>query len=139
MASSLQVSWAKTKIQSMGPYTPTADAVIDGHNVESVRSFCYLGGTIHLTDSGGTDVRRRIGSAAAAVNSLARIWSQDRLTLAKKLRIYQTCILSVLLYGAETWSLFFADTSRLQAFHMRCQRRILGLRWQDRVTNRFTI
>jgi len=76
-------------MQSMGPHTPTADAVIDGHNVESVRSFCYLGGTIHSTDGCGPNVRRRTGIAAAAVDSLARIWSQDdSLALATMLRIY---------------------------------------------------
>ena len=28
-----------------------------------------------------------------------------------------------------------ADTAHLQAFHMRCQRRILGVRWFDKVKN----
>src|SRR5271163_4517847 len=28
-----------------------------------------------------------------------------------------------------------AETKRLQAFHMRCQRRILGVRWEDMVRN----
>jgi len=69
----IQVSWAKTKIQSMGPHTPTVDAVIDGHNVESVRSFWYLGGTVHSTDGCSPDVHCRIGIAVAVVDTLARI------------------------------------------------------------------
>src|SRR5271163_5151942 len=28
-----------------------------------------------------------------------------------------------------------AETKRLQAFHMRCQQRILGVRWEDMVRN----
>jgi len=39
-------------------------------------------------------------------------------------------------HGAETWTLLKEDSCRLQAFHMTCQRRILGVRWNDFVTNR---
>ena len=48
---------------------------------------------------------------------------------------HETCVLSVLLYCAETWTLLKADVNRLQAFHMRSLRRILGIRWFDHVTN----
>jgi len=39
-------------------------------------------------------------------------------------------------HGAETWTLLKEDSRRLQAFHMTCQRRILGIRWNDFITNR---
>ena len=38
-------------------------------------------------------------------------------------------------YCAETWTLLKADVNRLQAFHMRSLRRILGIRWFDHITN----
>ena len=78
---------------------------------------------------------RRLGIASSAMNSLSRVWSQSKLSLKTKLQIYQTCIVSVLLYGSETLTLLTADLNRLQAFHMRCQRRILGVKWQDKVRN----
>ena len=40
---------------------------------------------------------------------------------------YQACIVPVLLYGSETWTLLKVDLKHLEAFHMRCQRRILGV------------
>ena len=52
--------------------------------------------------------------------SLKRIWSDKRLTLDTKLRIYQTLVLSVLLYAAETWTLLSADVRTLDAFHHKC-------------------
>jgi len=52
-----------------------------------------------------------------------------------KLRLYQTCVLQILLYGADTWTLLANDIRRLQSFHMGCQRQILGVRWQDHVKN----
>jgi len=45
-----------------------------------------------------------------------------------KIRIYSTCVLAVLLYRSETWTLTQADWKRLDSFHMRRQRRILHTR-----------
>jgi len=51
-----------------------------------------------------------------------------------------TCIrrvLSVLLYGSETWTLSQPDWRWLDSFHTRCQRRILHMRmrWYDYISN----
>jgi len=40
-----------------------------------------------------------------------------------------------LLYGAETWVAGLTDMHHLDAFDMWCQRKILGIKWMDRVTN----
>ena len=56
-------------------------------------------------------------------------------TTATKTRIYQTLVVSVLLYASETWTLLTADVKTLEAFHMKCQRQILRIRWQDHVRN----
>ena len=55
--------------------------------------------------------------------------------LSTKTRIYQTLVVSVLLYASETWTLLAADVKTLEAFHMKCQRQILRIRWQDHVRN----
>jgi len=52
-----------------------------------------------------------------------------------KMRLYNALVISVLLYGSETWTLRKADERRLEAFHMNCQRRILGIRWLHFVMN----
>ena len=55
--------------------------------------------------------------------------------LSTKSRIYQTLVVSVLLYAPETWTLLAADVKTLEAFRMKCQRQILRIRWQDHVRN----
>ena len=131
----LNVSWTKTKVQSLGTGAPASNVSIDGHQVELVEQFCYLGSIMDTSGRCRPDMLRKIGIASSTMNSLFKVWAQQRLTLATKLRIYQTCIIPVLLYGSDTWTLLKADSNRLQAFHMRCQRRILGIKWQDMVTN----
>ena len=66
---------------------------------------------------------------------MQRCWQQQRLSLSTKLRLYQTCVLEILLHGADTLTLLADDIRRLQSFHMGCQRQLLGVKWQDHVKN----
>ena len=43
--------------------------------------------------------------------------------------------MSVLLYGAETWTLLVADIGTLGAYHMKCQWQMLNIHWWDPITN----
>jgi len=43
-------------------------------------------------------------------------------------------VMSVLMYGAETWSLTVVDPGKLDLFHMRCHRQLLNIHWSDHVT-----
>jgi len=61
--------------------------------------------------------------------------TNKRLTVSTKIRLYQALVVSVLVYAAETWTLLAADVRTLKAFHMRCQRHILGIRWYDYIRN----
>ena len=49
--------------------------------------------------------------------------------------VYNACIISTLLYGSETWTTYARQEKRLNSFHMRCLRRILGISWQDKIPN----
>ena len=42
----------------------------------------------------------------------------------------------LLLYGAESWNVATSHTQHLHAFHMSCLRRIMGITWLDRVSNK---
>jgi len=50
-----------------------------------------------------------------------------------KIKIYRTIILSVVLYGCETWSLILREERRLRVFENRVLRRIFGPK-RDKVT-----
>jgi hypothetical protein len=50
-----------------------------------------------------------------------------------KIRIYKTIILTVVLYGCETWSLTLREEHRLRVFESRVLRRIFGPK-MDKVT-----
>ena len=45
------------------------------------------------------------------------------------------CVCTTLLFGSECWTLYRKHIKQLEQFHMRCLRKIVGIRWQDRVSN----
>jgi len=69
------------------------------------------------------------------MSSSDNIWKNKRLSLSIKLRVYLALVQSVLLYASETWTLTVANNKSLDAFHMKCQRRILGISWHQFVQN----
>ena len=111
---------------------------IDDYTLKVVEDFRYLGSTISNNLSLDTELNTRIGKAATytAMARLAkRVWDNSLLTTNTKMKVYQACVLSILLYGSETWTLYSRQEHRLNVFHLRGLRRILGITWQDRVSN----
>ena len=82
------------------------------------------------------EINKRIGKASAIMaKPTQRVWKNSLLAQNTKVRVYQACILSTLLYGSETWIIYMRQEHRLNTFHMRCLRRILDIKWQDHIPN----
>ena len=83
-----------------------------------------------------TEQTDRQRAAAALARLGRRVWDNTMLTISTKMKVYQACVLSTLLYGSETWTLYSHQECRLNTFHLRCFRRTLGITWLDRVPNK---
>ena len=79
-----------------------------------------------MATDGGTDkdVKSRIGKASYAFNNLTNVWKSKRITTKTKLRLFNSNVKAVLLYGAETWKASKCLVSKLQVFINKCLRRI---------------
>ena len=88
-----------------------------------------------MQDSTERDVGRRMGLARGIFQSLIQVWTSKELTKATKMRVYETLVLSALLYNAETWTLKEAEKQRLGVFEMACLRKIEGVTRRDRIRN----
>jgi hypothetical protein len=132
---SLTISLKKTNI--IGQHVDTTPIItIDEQILEVVDKFTYLGSTIFNSLSLDAELNVRIGKASTTMaRQSKRMWDNTMLTRNTKMRVYQACVLSMLLYGSESWTLYSHQERRLNAFHMRNRRRLLGITWQDRVTN----
>jgi len=52
------------------------------------------------------------------------------------LKLYNICILPIMLYGSECWALSKADARKIDALDQWCLRRILDICWYHRISNR---
>jgi len=59
----------------------------------------------------------------------------DNMNLDLKKKIVKCTIWSVVLHGAETWTMTQADRERLEAFEMWVWRKMLKISWVDKVSN----
>ena len=64
-----------------------------------------------------------------------KVLQQKGIRLTAKLKIYKTVVLSSLLYGCETWTLYRRHIKQLEQLHMRSLRSIMSIRWQDKISN----
>ena len=96
----------------------------------------YLGSTIADNHSIDSVLNTRIGKATTKLSGLTKcVWSNNMLTEHTKVNVYKAYVIITLLYGNESWTMCAHQEKRLNVFHMRCLRRILGITWQDKVTN----
>jgi len=54
---------------------------------------------------------------------------------ATKLRLYNTCILPIFLYGSECWAITKEDACRISALHHWCLSMLLGIKWYHFISN----
>ena len=131
----LTISIKKTNVMGQNVAAPPSIR-INNNVLEVTDHFTYLGSTITSNVSLDKEIDKRIAKAAGVLARLnKRVWENKQLSLNTKLKVYQACILSTLLYGSETWTTYARQENRLQTFHLRCLRRILGITWQDKITN----
>ena len=62
---------------------------------------------------------------------MQNILSSSLLSKDIKTKIYRDIILSVVLYGCETWSLTLKKERRLRVFQNRGLRRMFGPKWDE--------
>ncbi|KAI8486243.1 hypothetical protein Bbelb_359590 [Branchiostoma belcheri] len=128
----LSINWSKTELMHIGDGPDPAPFSFNNITVNFVSTFNYLGSTVSRTGDLKPEIDRRRGLAAAAMQALWRpLWKHRHISLGTKLRVYNAAVVSILLYGAETWPLSNTLAARLDGFDSRCLRRILGVRWFD--------
>ena len=80
------------------------------------------------------EVNARIAKASVAFGRLCdSVWDRSGIRLDTKLKVYKAVVLPTLLYACETWTVYQLHTKRLNHFHTSCLRKILKIKWQDRI------
>ena len=124
------------KTQVLKVNTTNSESVkLEGKDLEEVKSFIYLGSVIDQQGGSDTDVKTRIGKARAAFITLKNVWTSCQVTTRTKIRLFNSNVKSVLMYGSETWRTTKTNIRRIQTFINACLRRILRIHWPDTISN----
>ena len=108
---------------------------VQGQDVMVVEEFVYLGSLIHSSTGSTCDISRRSAIARAAMQSLEnQIW-RSRLTISTKLKLYNTSILPIFLYGSDCWAMSKTDAHKIDALDQWCLHMLLGIKWYQFVRN----
>ena len=130
------MNWQKTKVQALGCREDMPLTIkVQGQDVMVVEEFVYLGSLTHSSSGSTCDISRRIAITRAAMQSLEnQIW-RSRLASSTKLKLYNTCILPIFLYGSNCWVISKTDARKIDAVDQWCLRMLLGIRWYQFVRN----
>ena len=82
------------------------------------------------------EIRIRIASAMQAMARLNRIWRSNTISFVSKFKLYKSLVITILLYGCETWILLADSEKRIQAIEFGDQlRKLLSIFYLEDRTN----
>jgi hypothetical protein len=99
-----------------------------------MQHFRYLGSYFSADCSLGMEISWRLAAAGAAVQQAAKLWRNRDISTRNKTQTHGSLVLSVLLYGAESWPIEPSQMQSLELFHHRCSCSLLGVRRSDGVS-----
>ena len=106
-----------------------------GNILENVESFTYLGCTMTHDLDCKKEVTIRFAKAMTLLKAMDKIWSSKSIKWHTKLRVLDTCVFSSALYGCEAWVITKEIQNRIMAFERKCYRKLLRIRWTDKIRN----
>nr|KAG5689303.1 hypothetical protein BaRGS_022027 [Batillaria attramentaria] len=130
----LKINRKKTELMKINT-TANTPVTVGGEPIREVESFVYLGSVVDGQGGTDRDVTARIGKARAAMVMLKNVWASKVVSIRTKLRIFNSNVKSVLLYGCETWRTTKTMQQKIQTFLNTCLRRIFNIRWPEKIRN----
>ena len=125
----------KSMVISRKKPVPNISISVEGKPIQQVDRMLYLG--YMATEDGKYDkeIKRKIGIAGTAFESIAKILTSRNISIELRSHIANYYVWSTLLYGAETWTLTKVTSDKLEAFEMWLYRRMLRISWKGQKTN----
>ena len=78
--------------------------------------------------------RKELATIALAKNDI--IWKKNWKTkLTTRIRQYEALVKSVLLYNCGTWGVLENDHRKLNIFHRRQLKKVIGIQWPHKISN----
>jgi hypothetical protein len=111
--------------------------VDNGDIITGCTEYKYLGSIFTKDRRDTKTIRHRVTQTRKIICALNGMWRSKDITKNRKKMIYNSMVRSVLIYGAETWSLYEDDMRRINATEMDTLRRSSRISKIGRKTNEY--
>ena len=132
----MEISTVKSKVMVNSTNNAGVNIIMDCKKLEEVSSFKYLGATLTKDGTCKTEIHIQIAAATAAMARLKRVWKSN-ISFQTKFKLYKSLVISILLYGCETWTLLTKTERSIQAFENKCLRKLLHISYWEHKTNEY--
>ena len=129
----MEISSEKIKLMTNSPNGIQREIRVKGQKLGTLTSFKYLGVVVSDDDS-KPEILSRTAQATASLTKLKPIWRDNNISLVSKVKLMHSIVISIFLFACESCSLTAELEKRMQAFEMRCYRRLLNISYKDHVT-----
>ena len=96
----------------------------------------FFGGSKTTADGDcNHEIKRRLLLGRKVMTNLDSILKSRDITLPTKVCLVKAMVFPVVMYGCESWTVKKAEGRRIDAFELRCWRRLLRVPWTARRSN----
>lgn len=132
----LKINTHKTEVISIARKPEDTDITLDGNEIQGKRNIKYLGARIDEKGDIEIEISSRISNTMRVYWALYQVcFNKKELTKRTKVKIYETILAPILMYGCESWVLSERMKSRIQACEMKILRKIEGVTRRDKLRN----
>ena len=100
--------------------------------METVADFIFLGSRISTDGDCSLEIKRWLPLGRKAMTNLNSILKNRDITLLTKVYLVKAIVFPEVMYGCESWIIKKAECRRIDAFDLRCWRRLLRVPWAAR-------
>ena len=93
--------------------------------MKRVRDFIFMGSKITADGDCSHEIKRHLLLGRKVMTNLDSILKNRDITLPTKVRLVKAMVFPVVMYGCESWTVKKAEHQRIDAFELRCWRRLL--------------
>ena len=101
----------------------------------TVADFIFGGSKITADSDCSHEIKRHLLLGRQIMTDLESILKSRDINLLTKVRLVKAMVFPVVTYGCESWTIKKAERQRIDAFELRCWKRLLRVPWTARRSN----
>ena len=106
-----------------------------GKQWKTMSDFIFRGSKITADGDCSHEIKRHLLLGRKVMTNLESIFKSRDITLPTKVRLVKAMVFPVVMYGFESWTVKKTERRRIDAFELRCWRRLLRVPWTARRSN----